>query len=77
MVDYFQNKDIYNFHMSQIPVKKCLTLDHTFKVASNIGYVRSDGKWVTLYNSVFIAMNEIGQIVAWIFIYKDNINGWG
>jgi len=21
MVDYFQNKDIYNFHMSQIPVK--------------------------------------------------------
>ena len=74
LVDYFQNKDIYNLHMSQIPVKKFLTLDHTFKVASNIGYVRSDGKWVTLYNSVFIAMNEIGQIVACMVIYKDIVN---
>lgn len=74
LVDFLQNKDIYNIRMSQIPVKKFLSLDHTFKVASNIGYVRSDGKWVTLYNSVFIALNEIGQIVAWTFTSTTSID---
>ena len=31
-----------------------------FKRASNIGFVHSGGKWVTLYNSVFIALYEVG-----------------
>ncbi|ORU95015.1 MAG: hypothetical protein A6F71_10250 [Cycloclasticus sp. symbiont of Poecilosclerida sp. M] len=49
--------------MNSIPVTKYISLDHTFKVASNIGYKRSDGKWITLY----IVLNEIGQIVMWQF----------
>ena len=55
-------------------VKKFLSFDHTFKVAANIGYVRSDGKWVTLYNSVFIVMNEMGQIVAWKFTTSTSLD---
>ena len=59
-----RNKDIYYLLMSETPVKTFLSFDHTFKVAANIGYVRSDGEWVTLYNSVLIVMNEMGLIVA-------------
>lgn len=49
-------------------------LDHTFKLASNIGFVRSDGKWITLYNSVFIAMNEHGQVVSWQFTKTTSLD---
>ena len=50
--------------MESIKIKK---FDHTFKVASNIGYLRPDGKWVTLYESIFIVLNEEGVVVAWQF----------
>ena len=36
-------------------------------MASNIGYRRLDGKWITLYNSIFIVLNDVGQIVMWQF----------
>ena len=47
--------------MSKISSDCAVSFDHTFKVASNIGYVRSDGRWITQYNSVFIVMNEHGE----------------
>ena len=48
-----------------VKVKKCIRIDHTFKVASNIGYLQHDGKWVTQYGSVLLVMNELGQVVTW------------
>ena len=41
-----------------------LSADHTFKVASNIGFW-CNGKWVHLYDSLFIVMNEIGVVMSW------------
>ena len=45
-----------------------------FKVATNVGYVRPDGKWVTLYRSQFIVMNELGQVLAWQFTSSTSID---
>ena len=74
LADFFENRDAYNLHMSLLPIKEFISLDHTFKVASNIGFLRSDGKWVTLYNSVFIAMNEHGQVVTWQFTSSTSLD---
>lgn len=48
-----------------LKVQRCIRLDHTFKVATNIGYLRPDGKWVNQYGSVFLVLNERGQVLAW------------
>lgn len=56
--------------MTSIKVQSCIRLDHTFKVASNIGYLRPDGKWVTLYESIFIVLNEDGTVEAWQYLNK-------
>lgn len=60
--------------MSLLPIKEFISLDHTLKVASNVWFVRSDGKWVTLYKSVFIALNEHGQVVAWQFTKTTSLD---
>ena len=44
-----------------------LSIDHTFKIASNIGYLRRDGKWVSQYDSVFFIINHDGKILSWKF----------
>ena len=36
-----------------------ISLDHTFKIASNIGYVRGDDHWVTQYSSVYFEKNRL------------------
>ena len=41
-----------------------LSADHTFKVSSNIGFW-CNGKWVRLYDSLFIVMNEAGVVMSW------------
>ena len=41
-----------------------LSTDHTFKVSSNIGFW-CNGKWVRLYDSLFIVMNEAGVVMSW------------
>lgn len=67
LVHFMERKNFYNSEMDSIPISSYLSIDHTFKIASNIGYRRSDGKWVTLYNSLFIVLNELGQVVMWQF----------
>ena len=42
-----------------------LSIDHTFKVAANLGYVRPDGRWVSQYKSVLIVLNNKRKIIAW------------
>lgn len=53
--------------MCSIPVSNSISFDHTFKVASNIGYFREDKVWVEQYDSLFLVMNSNGQIVTWQF----------
>ena len=48
-----------------------ISIDHTFKVAANVGYFRSDHKWVTQYNSLFIIVNEVGQVLTWQFTKSE------
>lgn len=64
-VAYFLDNKKYYDHLIQQLGANYISFDHTFKTASNIGYLRSDGKWVNQYNSVFFVMNEVGQIIAW------------
>ena len=42
----------YNTAMKNLEANSWISCDHTFKIASNVGYLR-EGKWVTQYNSVF------------------------
>lgn len=44
-----------------------ISFDHTFKIASNIGYYRKDKVWVSQYDSLFLVMNCKGEVVAWQF----------
>lgn len=64
----------YSSVMSKILSHCTISFDHTFKVASNIGYLRSDGKWITQYNSVFIVMNEHGEVMAWQFTKSTSMD---
>lgn len=65
IIHFLENESFYKSQMLQVEVNHCLRLDHTFKVASNIGFMRSDGKWITQYGSVFLALNNEGQVVTW------------
>ena len=62
---FLQKELLYNNCMISIICNGWLSIDHTFKVASNIGYFRSDGRWVTQYKSLFIVMNELGEVMSW------------
>lgn len=74
VVEFLLNREGYNLHMSSLQVEKYISIDHTFKVASNIGYVRADGKWITLHNSVFIVTNENGQVISWVFTKSTSLD---
>ena len=51
--------------MSSIVVGNTISFDHTFKVATNIGYHREDKVWVSQYDNLFLVVNSNGQIVTW------------
>ena len=65
IIDFQQNEAAYTQHMINLPITNCIRKDHTFNVVSNIGYLRPDGKWITQYGSLFIALNKFGQIISW------------
>ena len=74
IIIHFQHYErAYLSEMASIKIQRCIRLDHTFKVASNIGYLRSDGKWVTLYKTLFIVLNEEGVVVAWQFTKSTSL----
>jgi hypothetical protein len=62
-----ENERRYLHAIEQVTVGRTISFDHTFKIASNIGYSRSDGVWVTQYDSMFIVMNQEGKIIKWQF----------
>ena len=41
-----------------------VSLDHTFKVSSNFGLFDLN-KWSIQYDSLFLVLNESGQVLAW------------
>ena len=61
--EYLSNEHLYGKRMCQMRAS-LLSADHTFKVSSNIGFW-CKGKWIQLYDSLFIVMNEIGIVVSW------------
>ena len=61
--EYLRNEPLYAKRMCQMKASS-LSADHTFKVSSNIGFW-CQGKWIKLYDSLFIVMNETGIVVAW------------
>lgn len=65
-IAHFQEfEHTYNVQMQTMTAVNFISLDHTFKIASNIGFQRTDKKWVTQYNSVLFIMNDIGQVISW------------
>uniref|UniRef100_A0A7M5XP13 Uncharacterized protein n=2 Tax=Clytia hemisphaerica TaxID=252671 RepID=A0A7M5XP13_9CNID len=69
------NKSMYTNSMKSLPAR-ILTIDHTFKVTSNVGMFRQgDNKeWVKLYNSLFVALNKRKQIVTWHFTQGEKFS---
>ena len=65
VITFQENELFYIKKMMKLEVNHCLRLDHTFKVASNIGYLSREGKWITQYGSVLIVLNQKGQVVSW------------
>ena len=59
----FEKEHLYHKRMCQMRAPS-LSADHTFKVSANIGFW-CEGKWIQLYDSLFIVMNEIGIVLAW------------
>lgn len=48
-----------------MPISDYISFDHTFKIASNIGFLRQDGRWIPEYDAVFLVLNKYGQVVIW------------
>ena len=63
IMGYFEKEHLYHKIMCQMRASS-LSADHTFKVSTNIGFW-CEGKWIQLYDSLFIVMNEIGIVLAW------------
>ena len=62
---FAHNEYLYIREMFSLNVGSSITWDHTFNVATNIGYLREDNVWVPVYDSLFIIMNSQGQVVSW------------
>ena len=64
LAGFLQSEQLYLQEMEAIPTGTNFSFDHTFKVASNIGYLREDKKWINVYNSLFLVLNDQGKIVT-------------
>jgi hypothetical protein len=65
--EFFEHEQLYLREMVSLPTTTSISFDHTFKVASNIGYFREDGKWINEYDALFVVLNENGHILTWQF----------
>ena len=74
LTNFAEHRRLYFSQMSSLATSTYISIDHTFKVTANIGYLRADGKWITQYNSLFIVLNNIGQVIAWQFTRTTSID---
>ena len=76
-----ENEQFYLQGMSTIAIGESLCFDHTFKVATNIGYLQEDRKRITEFNGLLLVLNIMVVILlkllnhfyCW-FSTKQNIN---
>ena len=71
--NFIENHKLYFESMASLEVDS-ISVDHTFKVTANVGYLRADGKLITQYDSLFIVLNSKGQVVAWQFTKTSSID---
>ena len=62
--DYLKKEHLYTKRMCQMTAEKWLSCDHTFKVSANIGFWLNK-RWVKLYDTLFIVLNEEGIVLSW------------
>ena len=72
--NFVENRCIYFREMASLSTFNFVSIDHTFKVSANLGYLRPDGKWISLYNSLFIVLNNIGQVIAWQLTQSTSVD---
>ena len=65
LAGFLQHEQKYLREMMSMPTGDTISFDHTFKVVSNIGYLREDSKWINEYDSLFIVLNDKGQVLTW------------
>ena len=65
LAGFLKTEHVYVQEMMTIPTEISISFDHTFQVATNIGFLREDTVWVPQYNSLFLVMNEKGHVVTW------------
>ena len=65
LAQFLKHEKLYLKEMTCIPAAGSISFDHTFKVATNIGYLREDSKWISQYDGLFIVLNENGQVLTW------------
>ena len=68
-----QEESRYNLAMTALTATDWIAFDHTFKVASNIGYYRA-GKWIKQYGSAFFVISEGGQVLGWQFTDSTSLD---
>ena len=59
-----ENEQFFRQNISE-KTAKWISADHTFKVAANIGCILPDGSWSTQFDSLYIVLNEIGQVLTY------------
>ena len=62
-----ENEQYFKREIQCVDTGEELSFDHTFKIATNIGFLRDDNKWVCQYDSVFLVFNAQGKIISWQF----------
>ena len=65
LTEFLKHEQLYLKDMTSKPVGGSISFDHTFKVATNIGYLREDGRWISEYDGLFIVLNEQGKVLSW------------
>ena len=74
LAKFLEEESRYRFNIQSVDTGTSICFDHTFKVASNIGFVRRDGKWITQYDSAFFIFNSDGKILSWQFTQGTSFN---
>ena len=65
--DFFEKENYYVAEIATVIDTAWISCDHTFKIASNIGYLREDGKWIQQYDSAFFVLADTRRVLAWQF----------
>lgn len=61
LAGFLQNEDTYIYEITSIDGGESISFDHTFKIASNIGYLREAKHWINEYDSLLLILNNEGK----------------